>query len=178
MKFTPTPLAGAFVVDLEPRGDDRGFFARSFCAREFEARGLNPTLVQGNLSFSRIKGTLRGMHYQVAPAEETKLVRCTRGALFDVIVDLRPDSATFREWFGVELTADNRRALYVPAMFAHGFLTLVEDTEVTYLVSGYYAPAQERGLRHDDPALRIRWPGPIHLVSPKDAAWPDLQAAR
>lgn len=174
MKFTETPLAGAFVVDLERRGDERGFFARMFCAREFREHGLDDTLVQGNLSLSAKKGTLRGMHFQHAPAAETKFVRCTRGALYDVIVDLRPDSATFKQHYGVELSADNRRQLYVPRGFAHGFLTLTDDTEAAYLVSEYYTPGAEGGVRWNDPAFGIRWPGEVTVMSPKDEAWPDF----
>lgn len=174
MKFTETPLQGAFVVDLEPRGDDRGFFARTFCAREFREHGLDDRLVQGNMSFSRIKGTLRGMHYQLPPAAETKFVRCTRGAIFDVIVDLRPESPTYRRWFGAELTPENRRALYVPKMFAHGFMTLVEDSEASYLVGEYYSPEHERGFRYNDPVFAIEWPGEVNLISPKDENWPDF----
>ncbi|MGH8018943.1 MAG: dTDP-4-dehydrorhamnose 3,5-epimerase [Opitutaceae bacterium] len=177
MKFTETPLKGAFVIDLETRGDDRGFFARTFCAREFAAHGLKTGLVQGNMSFSRIKGTLRGLHFQLPPAAETKLVRCNRGALFDVIVDLRPESPTCTKWFGVELTADNRRALYVPENFAHGFMTLVEDTEAAYLVGEYYSPEHERGYRYNDPAFGIEWPGEVKLISPKDERWPDFVRA-
>lgn len=175
MKFTETPLKGAFVVELEPRGDDRGFFARMFCAREFREHGLKETLAQGNMSFSRIKGTLRGMHMQLPPAAETKLVRCTRGRLYDVIVDLRPESPTYTQHFGIELTQDNRSALYVPEMFAHGFLTLEEDTEASYLVGEYYSPNEERGYRHDDPAFGIEWPGEINVLSDKDKSWPDFQ---
>ena len=172
MLCTETPLRGAFVLDLEPRGDARGFFARTFCAREFESHGLDPKVVQCNVSFNHRRGTLRGMHYQVPPAGETKLVRCTRGAIYDVIVDLRPDSPTYLRHFGVELSADNRRALYVPVNFAHGYQTLTDDAEVTYQVGEYYTPQYERGLRHDDPAVGIRWPLPVTEISPKDAAWP------
>lgn len=175
MKFTETPLKGAFVVDLEPRGDDRGFFSRMFCAREFRAHGIKETIAQGNISFSKIKGTLRGMHMQLPPASETKLVRCTRGALYDVIIDLRPGSPTYMQHFGIELTADNRRALFVPEEFAHGFQTLVEDTEASYLVGEYYTPAQERGYRYNDPAFGIKWPGEVTVISPKDASWPDFK---
>ncbi len=174
MRFIDTPLAGACVVELEPFEDDRGFFARAWCRKEFEAHGLEPEVVQANLSYNRSAGTLRGMHYQVAPYEETKLVRCIRGALYDVIVDLRPESPTYKQWYGVELTADNRRALFVPRGFAHGFLTLADETEAFYQVSEYYAPGAERGLRYDDPAFGIRWPGPVKVISEKDASWPDF----
>jgi dTDP-4-dehydrorhamnose 3,5-epimerase len=176
VKFTETPIRGAYVVDLEPRGDDRGFFARTYCAREFAAHGLRTDLVQGNVSFSRVKGTLRGMHYQLPPFGETKYVRCTRGALYDVIVDLRPDSPSYLKWHGVELTAENRRAFYVPEMCANGFYILEEDTEISYLVNQYYSPDHERGIRHDDPAFGIQWPGPVNLISPKDTSWPDYVA--
>jgi len=178
MKFTETPLKGAFVIDLEPHGDERGFFARMFCAREFREHGLKPTIAQGNMSFSREKGTLRGMHMQLPPAAETKLVRCTRGRLYDVIIDLRPDSPTYMQHFGIELTADNRRALYVPEMFAHGFLTLEPDTEASYLVGEYYSPGDERGYRYNDPAFGIQWPGEVRVISEKDRSWPDFQPAR
>ena len=172
MRFTPAPLDGAWIIDLERREDPRGWFARTFCRREFEAHGLEPVIAQANISWNARKGTLRGMHYQVPPAAETKLVRCTRGALWDVIVDLRPDSPTFLRHFGVELTAENGRQLYVPELFAHGFLTLADDTEVAYQVGEFYTPGAERGIRHDDPALGIEWPEPVAVISEKDAAWP------
>jgi dTDP-4-dehydrorhamnose 3,5-epimerase len=172
MRFTPAPLDGAWIIDVERREDPRGWFARTFCRREFEAHGLEPVIAQANISWSARKGTLRGMHYQVPPAAETKLVRCTRGALWDVIVDLRPDSPTFLRHFGVELTAENGRQLYVPELFAHGFLTLADDTEVAYQVGEFYTPGAERGIRHDDPALGIEWPAPVAVISEKDAAWP------
>lgn len=176
MRFTETPLRGAFVIDLEQRVDERGFFARTFCARDFEEHGLRPVVAQANLSFNHRSGTLRGMHYQLPPAAETKLVRCTRGAIYDVIVDLREDSPTHMQHFGVELTAENRRALYVPELFGHGYLTLTAEAEVEYQVSEFYAPGQERGMRHDDPALGIEWPVAIEVISDKDAAWPLLEA--
>jgi dTDP-4-dehydrorhamnose 3,5-epimerase len=176
MRFTETQLPGAFIIDIQPLEDERGFFARGFCERELAEHGLIPRVVQANISFNRRKGTLRGMHSQVAPHEETKLVRCTRGALYDVIVDLRPDSSTYLQWTGVELTADNRRALFVPQGFAHGFQTLQDDTEAFYQVSEFYTPAAERGLRHDDPAIGIDWPLAVASISAKDAAWPDVQA--
>ena len=172
MRFTPAPLDGAWIIDLERREDPRGWFARTFCRREFEAHGLEPVIAQANISWNARKGTLRGMHYQVPPAAETKLVRCTRGALWDVIVDLRPDSPTFLRHFGVELTAENGRQLYVPELFAHGYLTLADDTEVAYQVGEFYTPGAERGIRHDDPALGIEWPAPVAVISEKDAAWP------
>jgi dTDP-4-dehydrorhamnose 3,5-epimerase len=173
MRFVETPLAGAFVIDLEPRVDERGFFARAWCANEFAAHGLNAHIVQANLSTNRTRGTLRGLHYQVPPYEEAKIVRCIRGAIYDVIVDLRPDSRTYLEWFGVELTAENRRMLYVPERFAHGFQTLEDDSEVFYQVTQFYTPDSERGIRWDDPAIRIAWPAvDERVISPKDQTWP------
>jgi dTDP-4-dehydrorhamnose 3,5-epimerase len=174
MLFTETALKGAFIIDLELKHDSRGFFARTFCAREFEEHGLRPAVAQCNLSYNTEKGTLRGMHYLVPPAQETKLVRVTRGAIYDVIVDARPDSPTYLQHISVELTADNRRALYIPPLFAHGFQTLADDTEVFYQMSDFYVAGYERGLRHDDPALAIRWPLPISQISEKDSAWPLL----
>jgi dTDP-4-dehydrorhamnose 3,5-epimerase len=172
MIFSETAVQDAFVVDLEPRSDQRGFYARTFCAREFEAHGLSPAVAQGGLSYNRRRGTLRGMHYQVAPAAEAKLVRCVGGAILDVIVDLRPDSPTYLRHVAVELSVANRRALYVPPLCAHGFQTLTDDAEVSYQMSEFYAPAQERGVRYDDPALGIAWPLPVSEISAKDAAWP------
>jgi dTDP-4-dehydrorhamnose 3,5-epimerase len=174
--FTETPLQGAFVLDLERREDSRGFFARTFDAKEFEAHGMRPLVAQCNLSYNHVKGTLRGMHMQTPPATEPKLVRCTHGAIYDVIVDMRPESATYLRHFGVELTAANRRQLYVPDMFAHGYLTLTDDAEVAYQVGEFYSPGYERGLRYDDPTLGISWPIPITVLSDKDAAWPLLDA--
>lgn len=176
MIFTETNLPGAYLVELEKREDERGFFARMFCANEFVEHGLEPAVAQGNMSFSREKGTLRGMHYQVPPAEETKLIRCVRGAIHDVIVDVREDSPTYLQHYGVELSADNRKALYVPKGFAHGCLTLADDTEILYLVSEFYTPGHERGLRYDDPALGIEWPVEVTVVSEKDASWPLVEA--
>lgn len=178
MRFTATPLRDAWIIDPEPISDARGFFSRMFCANEFRDHGLEPVVAQGNLSFNHRVGTLRGMHYQLPPASETKLVRCTRGRIYDAIVDLRPDSPTYLQSFGVELTAENRRALYVPALFGHGYLTLTEGAEVEYLVSEFYTPGQERGLRYDDPSLDIDWPVAVEVVSDKDAAWPDYVPAR
>jgi dTDP-4-dehydrorhamnose 3,5-epimerase len=172
MIFTETRLSGAFLLDLEPREDPRGFFARTFCRNEFEAHGLKPDMVQCNLSWNHHAGTLRGMHYQLAPAAETKLIRCTRGAIYDVIVDLRPESPTYLQHIGVELTADNRRQLYVPELFAHGYLTLQPGSEVAYQVGEFYTPGFERGIRWDDPALAIDWPAPVEVISDKDASWP------
>ncbi len=174
MIFLPTDLAGAWLVESEPRRDDRGYFARSWCDREAAAVGLQVRWVQANTSFSLASGTLRGLHYQIAPWQEVKLVRCTRGAIFDVIVDLRPASPTYQRWFGIELAAGDQRALYVPEDCAHGFLTLTPDAEVQYLVSQFYTPVAERGLRWNDPAIGIRWPREPVLITEKDATWPDL----
>jgi len=174
MHFTETPLQGAFVVELDRAEDERGFFARTFCAREFAEHGLDTRIAQCNLSRTLGRGTLRGLHYQVAPATEVKLVRCVRGALFDVIVDVRPESPTYLRHLGVELSEDNGRALYVPAMFAHGFQTLTDDVDVLYQISEFYAPEHARGLRYDDPALGIEWPLPVHDLSARDARWPLL----
>jgi dTDP-4-dehydrorhamnose 3,5-epimerase len=175
--FTETPLVGAYLIDPELLEDERGFFARTFCAREFSDHGLQPVVAQSNLSFNHRKGTLRGMHYQVAPAEEAKLVRCTSGAIHDVIIDLRPESPTYLSHFGAELSAANRRALYVPKMFAHGYQTLEDDSEVTYQVSEFYTPGREQGLRHDEPAFGIEWPLPVSVISEKDESWPPFRAA-
>ena len=173
MKFTPLPLSGAHLIDLEKRGDDRGFFGRFFCEAEFAQHGLRNRFVQINNSLTAKKGTLRGMHYQLPPAAEVKVVRCIRGALYDVILDLRPDSATFGHSFGSELSAENRTMMYVPEGFAHGFVTLDPDTEALYLVSAAYAPAAERGIRFNDPKFNIHWPTPPAELSDKDRTWPD-----
>jgi dTDP-4-dehydrorhamnose 3,5-epimerase len=173
--FEETRLSGAFLVDLERREDSRGFFARAWCANEFADHGLTTEVVQANVSFNPRQGTLRGMHFQRAPHAETKLVRCTRGAIYDVVVDLRRDSGTYKEWVGVELSADNRRALFVPEGFAHGYQTLVPDAEVFYQVSEYYTPGAEGGVRWDDPAFGIEWPDPDDaFLSDKDRSWPDF----
>lgn len=177
MKFTPLPLAGACLVDIEKRGDDRGFFGRFFCQEEFARQGLQDRFVQINNSLTARKGTLRGMHYQLPPAAEVKLVRCIRGALHDVILDLRPHSPTFGRSFGADLTAENRSMMYVPEGFAHGFVTLEPDTEALYLVSAPYAPAAERGIRFDDPKFGIRWPVTPVEMSDKDRSWPDYDPA-
>lgn len=174
MKFHPTPIAGAHLVELERRGDDRGFFARVFCQDEFGAAGLATSFVQVNNSTSAKRGTLRGLHYQLPPSAEVKLVRCIRGALYDAIVDLRPDSASFGQWFGAELNDDNRLMMYVPRGCAHAILTLRDDTEVLYMVSATYAPGSERGVRFDDPRFSIEWPVEPVEISPKDRAWPDF----
>jgi len=171
--FAETKLRGAFIIEPERREDERGFFARVWCRKEFEARGLRTQVAQANISFSKEKGTLRGMHYQVAPDEESKLVRCTRGAIHDVMIDLRSDSATYMQWTGAELSAENRRMFYVPEGFAHGFLTLLDDTEVAYQVSQFYSPRSERGARYDDPAFRIEWPAEVRVISDKDKNWQD-----
>lgn len=174
MNFLPTSVDGAFVIELEPHGDDRGFFARTFCAREFREHGINARIAQCNLCYNRHQGTLRGMHYQVAPAAESKLIRCLRGAVHDIIVDLRPESPTFMNHVAVDLSAENRRALYVPPMCAHGYQTLTDHAEVFYQTGEFYAPECERGLRHDDPALHLEWPLPVKHISAKDAGWPLL----
>jgi dTDP-4-dehydrorhamnose 3,5-epimerase len=172
MRFIPAPLEGAFVVDIEPRGDDRGFFGRAFCAREFERHGLNAKIAQINISTNSRSGTIRGLHYQIAPALEAKFMRCIRGAIFDVMVDMRPESPTYFHWFGAELTADNNRAVFTPEMFAHGYQALSDDCVVIYSASEFYAPECERGIRYDDPAIGIRWPLPATDLSLKDQSWP------
>jgi dTDP-4-dehydrorhamnose 3,5-epimerase len=174
VKFHDTDLKGACIIELEKLEDERGFFARTWCQKEFEDQGLVARVVQANTSFNTRAGTLRGMHYQAAPYQETKLVRCTSGALYDVIVDLRPDSPTYKRWTAVELTAGNGRMLYVPADFAHGFITREDNTEVNYLISEAYTPGAGRGLRWDDPALGIEWPCPVEVISDQDAGWPDF----
>ncbi len=174
MLFIPTRLEGAFIIEPQKRGDTRGFFARSWCCREFAQHGLEFNPAQANIAYNNRAGTLRGMHRQISPHEEAKLVRCTRGVLYDVIVDLRPDSPTHCQWIGVELTQDNHRMLFVPEGFAHGYLTLSTDSEVFYLVSEFYAPEAERGVRWDDPAFSIKWPDmDDYLISDKDRSWPD-----
>ena len=174
MRFTPTEVEGATVVDLEPFTDDRGIFARTFDADEMAAHGIDPHVVQANVSFNHRAGTLRGLHTQVDPAPEAKLLRCTAGAIQDVIVDLRPDSPTRWQHVAVELSAANRRALYVPEYFAHGYLTLTDGAEVTYQVSRAYTPGTERGLRYDDPDLALPWAREVTVISDKDASWPLL----
>ncbi|MFO7904139.1 MAG: dTDP-4-dehydrorhamnose 3,5-epimerase [Pirellulaceae bacterium] len=176
MIFQQVQLAGAYVIDLERIQDQRGFFARAWCQREFEEHGLESRLVQCNLSQNHTAGTLRGMHYQVAPHKETKLVRCVKGRIFDVIVDLRPESSTRLQWFGVELSAANHRMLYVPERFAHGYQTLEPDTEVFYQVSEFYSPGSEQGLRWDDGAIGIDWPLAPSIISEKDRNYPDFGA--
>ena len=174
MVFTETKLSGAFIIDLERREDSRGFFARAFCQHEFGDHGLKPLIAQANIGFNRRRGCLRGMHFQYPPAAETKVVRCTRGAVLDIIVDLRPESPTYLEHVSVELTADNHRAIYIPERFAHGYQTLEDETETSYQVGEFYTPGAEGGLRYDDPALALTWPLPVSEISEKDAAWPLL----
>jgi len=176
MIFTETALKGAYTIDLEPHADARGFFARAFCRREFEAHGLNPLIAQANLAFNRSKGTLRGMHFQFPPAAETKVVRCTRGAILDIIVDLRPESPTYLQHIAAELTEDNHRALYVPERFAHGYQVLEDKTETSYQVGEFYTPGTEGGLLYNDPALGLSWPLPMTVISEKDQVWPLLAA--
>lgn len=174
--FSELELAGACLVEVNPHEDERGLFARTFCAREFREQGLADTFVQCSTSYNVRKGTLRGMHYQKAPSCEVKLVRCTRGAIWDVIVDLRQESPTYLKSIGVELSDSNRRALYIPGMFAHGFLTLQDASEVFYQINEFYAPNLYSGLRYDDPALAIRWPGKIDVISERDRQWQMLDA--
>ena len=177
MVFTETGLSGAVIVDVESHADERGFFARSWCTREFAERGLNPSVVQCNVSGNTVKGTLRGMHYQIAPHAEVKLVRCTKGAMYDVIIDLREGSPTFLRHVGVELTADNHRALYIPEGFAHGFMTLEDNSEVFYQMSAYYEPTAARGVRWNDPIFGIDWPLPVSVISTRDRDYPDFKPA-
>ncbi len=176
MIFTKTDLPGATIVDMERREDARGYFARTYCEHEFEANGLPTRMVQTNMSLTRQAGTLRGMHYQMAPHAEDKLVRCVQGAIWDAIVDLRPESPTYCQWIGVELSETNGRMLLVPKGFAHGFVTLTNDAAVTYQVSAFYTPQAERGARHDDPAFAITWPVPVLDMSDKDRNWPAFVA--
>jgi dTDP-4-dehydrorhamnose 3,5-epimerase len=179
MIFTPARLQNATIIDVEPRGDERGFLARVFCEREFAEHGLATRFVQGSTIFSPQRHTLRGLHYQVAPHAENKLVRCTRGAVFVVMVDLRPDSPTHLQWQGVELTPDNRRLLYVPEGFAQGYQTLADDSEVVYQMTYEYVPEAARGVRWDDPAFGIEWPAAeARVISERDRSWPDHAPAR
>jgi dTDP-4-dehydrorhamnose 3,5-epimerase len=174
MIFTETKLKGAFILELERLEDERGFFARAWCQREFVNHGLTPQLVQCSVSFNHKRGTLRGMHYQIAPHEEARLVRCTRGAIYDVIIDLRPDSPTFAHWLAVELSEENRRMLYVPEKFANGFQTLRDDSEIFYQMSEFYAPECARGIRWNDPAFAIKWPEGHGVLSDRDRNYPDF----
>ncbi|QHT69797.1 dTDP-4-dehydrorhamnose 3,5-epimerase [Rhodocytophaga rosea] len=173
MIFTETKLKGAFIVDVKRIEDERGFFGRSWCKKEMEEHGLNSNVVQANVSFNHKKGTLRGMHFQINPYQETKLIRCTKGAIYDVIIDLRKDSPTYKQWIGVELTEDNFRMLYVPEDFAHGFITLKDNTAVTYQVTQFYTPGAEAGIRWNDPTLGIEWPIPVEVISAKDENHPN-----
>jgi dTDP-4-dehydrorhamnose 3,5-epimerase len=177
MNFLPTKLAGAFLIEVEPHDDERGSFARTWCARELAAHGLVGDIAQCSLSTNKRAGTVRGMHFQRPPHGEVKLVRCQRGAIFDVVIDLRPDSSSYRRWQGFELTADNHRALYVPQGFAHGFQTLTDDAEVFYQISEFYIQEASAGVRWDDPAFRVVWPLPISAIADKDRNWPDFQIA-
>ena len=175
MIFTETKLRGAFIIEIEKLEDERGFFSRAWCKKEFEALGLNSSIVQANISFSKKRGTLRGLHYQVSPHEEVKLVRCVRGAIYDVIVDLQKGLPPYKQWLGVELTADNHKMLYVPEGFAHGYQTLTDNTEVCYEVSQFYSPEAELGVRWNDPAFGIEWPVTgTPIISAKDKSWPDF----
>lgn len=173
MRFIPASLAGACLVEPERHSDERGFFARTWCREEFSEHGLNPNLVQCNISYNKVRGTLRGMHFQKAPHEEAKLVRCTRGAIYDVIIDLREGSETHAKWFGAELTAGNRTALYVPEGFAHGFITLEDDSEVLYQMSELFHKESAAGVRWNDPAFGIHWPRAVSLISLRDQNYPD-----
>ena len=175
MRFTKTELEGVFIIDIEQMSDDRGFFARAFCTKEFEAHGIDPAIAQCNFSFTKLAGTVRGLHYQLPPATETKLVRCIHGSIVDVAVDLRQGSATYLKHVAVELSAENRRALLVPKHFAHGYQTLLPESEVMYQVSEFYTPGVESGLRFDDPRLAIDWPLEVTSISEKDQTWPLLE---
>lgn len=174
MIFTPTPLLGGYLIGLEPQSDERGTFARAFCAREFEANGLENSFVQANISMNKLAGAVRGMHFQRQPHAEVKLVRCIRGSIYDVIVDLREESPTYVQWFGAVLSERNGLAMYVPKGFAHGYQSLTKGATVNYMASSFYEPDSEGGCRYDDPALAIRWPRTITSISGKDAKWPLL----
>ena len=178
MIFIETKLKGAFIIEPEKLEDERGFFARTWCQHEFAAHGLNPRLVQCNISFNRKRGSLRGMHYQAAPHEEARLVRCTRGGIYDVIIDLREKSPTFKQHIAVTLTAQNYTMLYIPEGFAHGFQTLEDNTEVLYQMSEFYAPSYARGVRWDDPAFGIQWPPAERIISERDRSYPDFLVGR
>jgi dTDP-4-dehydrorhamnose 3,5-epimerase len=175
VRFSQTALSGVFLIEPELLADERGAFARSFCVDEFATAGIDFEIVQANISFNKSSGTVRGMHYQRAPHAETKVVRCTRGAMFDVVVDLRSESATFGQWVSAELNADNRAALFIPQGCAHGFQTLLDNTEVDYLMSGRYVAESSSGVRYDDPAFGIEWPLPVSSISERDQNWPDLE---
>jgi dTDP-4-dehydrorhamnose 3,5-epimerase len=176
MKFSAAPIEGAWLIDLEPHHDERGFFARTWCRQELAAHGLETEIAQESLSHNRQRGTLRGLHVQQAPHEETKIVRCPHGRVFDVIVDVRTTSTTYKKWFGVELSAENRRAIYIPPGVAHGFQTLSDDTDVAYLISEFHTPAAARGARYDDPAFDVAWPLAVSVISERDLNWPDFEA--
>jgi dTDP-4-dehydrorhamnose 3,5-epimerase len=178
LRFNETKIPGVFEIEIEPRPDERGFFARSWCQQEFAGKGLNTKLVQCNVSFNTRKGTLRGMHYQVAPHGETKLVRCTRGAIYDVVVDLRPSSPTFKAWIGAVLTDTNHKMMHVPEDCAHGFLTLKDETEVAYQMSELYDAEASRGVRWDDPAFQIVWPGMVEVISDRDRVYPNFVGSK
>jgi dTDP-4-dehydrorhamnose 3,5-epimerase len=175
MKFIETHLKDSYIIEMEQMSDQRGFFARTWCAREFGDHGLSPSLVQCSVSFNHSKGTLRGMHFQISPYEETKLVRVTSGVVYDVIIDLRPGSNTYLQHFGVELSAENRTMLYIPKGFAHGFLTLSDNAEIFYQMSEFFQPESGRGIRWNDPLLRIEWPEEVHVISDRDNNWPNFQ---
>lgn len=177
MTFTETKLKGAYIIDVDRLEDDRGFFGRLWCEKEMKDRGLNANIVQSNISFSKKKGTLRGMHFQKKPFQETKLVRCTKGAVYDVIIDLRPNSETYKQWIGVDLTENNRRMIYVPENFAHGFITLEDNSEVYYLVTQFYNKEYEAGLRWNDKSFDIEWPVEVIEISDKDSIHPDFNLA-
>lgn len=177
MLFHPNPLPGSYLIDLEKKGDERGFFARVFCTKEFENLGLESSFIQVNNSLSAKKGTLRGIHYQLAPKGEVKLVRCVKGSLYDVIIDLRKESKTFGQWFGAELSAENRRMMYVPKGFGHAFLTLEDDSEALYMVSESYSPEHERGIRWNDQRFAIKWPISPEVISEKDNSHRDFDVA-
>lgn len=174
MNFTETPIAGAYIIDVNRIGDERGYFGRLWCEQEYEQMGLVARVCQSNIGFSRQAGTLRGLHYQTAPHQEVKIVRCTRGAMYDVIVDLRPDSPSFKQWFGMELNPQNATMLYVPEGCATGYQTLVDDTEMYYLTSEFYHPESATGVRYDDPAFNIEWPLSVSVISDNDTQWPDF----
>ncbi len=175
MIFKGTNLQDAFIIDLEKHQDERGFFARVYCEKEFRDHGIDPGVVQANVSYNKFSNTLRGFHYQAEPYGEAKLMRCTKGSIYDVIIDVRPDSPSYKQWIGVELTESNHRMLYVPEGFAHGFITLQDETEVTYLVSEFYTPSAEKGIRWDDPAFGVEWPVEVKVISEKDRNWPDYR---
>ncbi len=175
MIFTETRLPGAYIIELEPIHDNRGFFSRVMCKREFDTFDLTTDFVQANITFSTEKGTLRGMHYQIRPHKEIKLVHCPRGAIYDVIIDMRPDSPTYLQWIATEISAENHKMIYIPGEFAHGYMTLAANTEVYYQVAQFYAPEYERGIRWDDPAFQIEWPEISEIImSAKDKSWPDF----